>query len=48
MSKFVEPINLEISPASLGQGEQVIRQEIAWQLYALAQMALMYTTGFGS
>ena len=34
MSKFVEPINLEISPASLGQGEQVIRQEIAWQLYA--------------
>lgn len=34
MSKFVEPINLEISPASLGQGEQAILQEIALQLYA--------------
>ena len=34
MSKFVEPINLEISPASLCQGEQAIRQEIALQLYA--------------
>ncbi|MCL1465699.1 UPF0175 family protein [Argonema galeatum] len=34
MSKFVEPINIEISPASLGQGEQAIRQEIALQLYA--------------
>ena len=34
MSKFVEPINLEISPASLSQGEQAILQEIALQLYA--------------
>lgn len=34
MSKFVEPINLEISPDSLSQGEHVIRQEIALQLYA--------------
>ena len=31
MSKFVEAINLEISPASLGQGEQAILQEIALQ-----------------
>lgn len=34
MSKFVEPINLELSPASLDQGEQAILQEIALQLYA--------------
>jgi predicted HTH domain antitoxin len=34
MSKFVEPISLEISPDSLSQGEQAIRQEIALQLYA--------------
>lgn len=34
MSKFVEPITLEISPVSLGEGEQAIRQEIALQLYA--------------
>lgn len=34
MSKFVEPINLEISPDSLNQGEQAICQEIALQLYA--------------
>lgn len=29
----VEPINLKISPESLHQGEQAIRQEIALQLY---------------
>ncbi|MFB2836667.1 UPF0175 family protein [Floridanema evergladense] len=34
MSKFIEPIILEISPASLGKGEQAILQEIALQLYA--------------
>jgi len=34
MSKFVEPVNLELSPASLDQGEQAILQEIALQLYA--------------
>lgn len=33
MSKFVEPINLELLPASLDQGEQAILQEIALQLY---------------
>ena len=34
MSKFVEPVNLEISPDSLSQGEQAILQQIALQLYA--------------
>jgi predicted HTH domain antitoxin len=34
MSKFLVPINLEISPDSLSQGEQAILQEIALQLYA--------------
>ncbi len=34
MSKFVEPVNLEISPASLSQGERAVLQEIALQLYA--------------
>lgn len=34
MSKFIEPIKLEISPTSLSQGEQAILQEIALQLYA--------------
>lgn len=34
MNKFVEPINLELSTASLDQGEQAILQEIALQLYA--------------
>lgn len=34
MSQFVAPINLQISPDSLSQGEQAIRQEIAQQLYA--------------
>jgi predicted HTH domain antitoxin len=30
----VKPLNLQISPESLNQGEQAIRQEIAVQLYA--------------
>jgi predicted HTH domain antitoxin len=30
----VETINLQVSPESLNQGEQAIRQEIAVQLYA--------------
>ena len=34
MSKFLVPINLEISQDSLSQGEQAILQEIALQLYA--------------
>lgn len=34
MSQFVEPINLQILPDTLSQGEQAIRQEIALQLYA--------------
>jgi predicted HTH domain antitoxin len=29
----VQPINLQVSPESLDQGEQAIRQEIAIQLY---------------
>jgi predicted HTH domain antitoxin len=29
----VKPINLQVSPESLNQGEQAIRQEIAIQLY---------------
>ncbi len=33
INKFVEPINIEISPDSLSQGEQAIRQEMAVQLY---------------
>lgn len=33
MSKFVNSINLQLSPDSLNQGEQAIRQEIAFQLY---------------
>ncbi|MBD2774732.1 UPF0175 family protein [Iningainema tapete] len=34
MNQFIAPINLQISPVSLSQGEQAIRQEIAQQLYA--------------
>jgi len=34
MSNFVEPIQLEISPESLSQGEQAILREIAIKLYA--------------
>ena len=34
MSQVVEPINLEISPETLTEGEQAIRKEIALQLYA--------------
>lgn len=34
MSKFVQSITLQISPDSLNQGEQSIRQELALQLYA--------------
>jgi predicted HTH domain antitoxin len=34
MSHFAAPIHLEISSASLNQGEQAIRQEIALKLYA--------------
>jgi predicted HTH domain antitoxin len=34
MSSFIQPINLQISPDSLNQGEQAIRQELALQLYA--------------
>lgn len=33
MSQFIQPINLKISPDSLNQGEQSIRQELALQLY---------------
>jgi hypothetical protein len=29
MSSFIQPINLQISPDSLNQGEQAIRQELA-------------------
>ena len=34
MSQISEPISLELSPDSLRQGEQAIRQELALQLYA--------------
>ena len=34
MSQVSEPISLELSPDSLRQGEQAIRQELALQLYA--------------
>jgi predicted HTH domain antitoxin len=34
MSQFIQPINLQISPDSLNQGERAIRQELALQLYA--------------
>jgi predicted HTH domain antitoxin len=34
MRQFLEPLSLEISPDSLSQGEQAIRQAIALQLYA--------------
>ena len=34
MSSFIHPIKLQISPDSLNQGEQAIRQELALQLYA--------------
>jgi predicted HTH domain antitoxin len=34
MHQFLEPINLEISPTSLRQGEPAIRQTLALQLYA--------------
>jgi predicted HTH domain antitoxin len=33
MSQFIQPINLEVSPGSLNQGEDAIRQELALQLY---------------
>ncbi len=33
MSSFIQPINLQISPDSLNQGEQAIRQELGLQLY---------------
>jgi predicted HTH domain antitoxin len=33
MSQFASPINLQLSPDSLSQGEQAIRQELALQLY---------------
>jgi predicted HTH domain antitoxin len=33
MSQFLQPINLQISPSSLNQGEYAIRQELAIQLY---------------
>ncbi|MBR8840123.1 MAG: hypothetical protein DSM106950_40565 [Stigonema ocellatum SAG 48.90 = DSM 106950] len=42
MSQFVAPINLQISPDSLSQGEQAIRQEIAQQLYAQNIFTLSY------
>ena len=31
---IVKPLNLQISPETLNQGEQAIRQEIAIQLYS--------------
>jgi predicted HTH domain antitoxin len=34
ITRFLQPINLQISPDSLNQGEQAIRQELALQLYA--------------
>lgn len=34
MHQFLEPINLELSPDSLREGEQAIRQTLALQLYA--------------
>jgi predicted HTH domain antitoxin len=34
MRQFLEPINLQINPDSLSQGEQAIRQALALQLYA--------------
>jgi predicted HTH domain antitoxin len=34
MRQYLEPVSLEISPDSLIQGEQAIRQAIALQLYA--------------
>ncbi len=34
ITRFIQPINLQISPDSLNQGEQAIRQELALQLYA--------------
>jgi predicted HTH domain antitoxin len=33
MSQFLQPINLKVSPDSLNQGENAIRQELALQLY---------------
>ncbi len=33
MSQFMNPINLQLSPDSLSQGEEAILQEIALQLY---------------
>lgn len=33
MNQFLQPINLQISPDSLNQGENAIRQELALQLY---------------
>jgi predicted HTH domain antitoxin len=32
--QFLEPISLNLSPESLTQGEQAIRQELALQLYS--------------
>jgi len=34
MNQFLQPINLQISPDSLNQGENAIRQELALQLYS--------------
>ena len=34
MSQFIQPINLQISPESLNQGEWAILQELALKLYA--------------
>jgi len=34
MSQYIQPLNLQISPDSLNQGEYAIRQELALQLYA--------------
>jgi predicted HTH domain antitoxin len=34
MRQFLAPINLRITPDSLNQGEQAIRQTLALQLYA--------------
>jgi predicted HTH domain antitoxin len=34
MNQFIEPINLQISPDALNQGENAIRNDLALQLYA--------------
>jgi predicted HTH domain antitoxin len=33
MSQFISPVNLQLSPDSINQGEQAIIQELALQLY---------------